>query len=222
MIGPASSLLTSRSMSLTVSRRRRRLPHAELRMTPGIAPICSSSARRQSVGEVDADALADLAEERDPFENLLLRLAAEAFLLGDLAGIARGLQLLDRVDLQVLEEELHLLRLRGREAAASRRRRPGSRSRRLSRNGSSPVVTSVVIFSRSVSPMPRNVGEFLLLDEFVEVAFELADGAGAVVIGVACGSAFALEFEQRADLVQSISDFIFGHGAPPLAVESAE
>ena len=75
-----------------------------------------------------------------------------------------------------------------------------------------PVVTSVVIFSGRVSPMPRTSPSLPARDEFAEVAFELFDGAGGIVVGVAAEGVFALEFEQRADLVEDGGDLFFVHG----------
>ena len=40
----------------------------------------------------------------------------------------------------------------------------------------------------------------------------LIDGAGAVAVGVAAEGVFALDFEQRADLVEDGGDFFFSHG----------
>ena len=60
--------------------------------------------------------------------------------------------------------------------------------------------------------MPRIVGELAGRDQLAEVAFELFDGAGGVVVGVAAEGVFALEFQQRADLVEDGGDFFFVHG----------
>ena len=141
-----------------------------------------------------------------------MRLGAEALELGDAAGLAGGLELVEVVHAELVVEGLDLLRPQTADAqhlqqAGRRLLRAGRR-----RKGSVPVVTSVVILSRRVSPMPRTLGELAGGDEFAEVAFELFEGAGGVVVGVAAEGVFALKFQQRADLVEDGGDFFFVHG----------
>ena len=59
--------------------------------------------------------------------------------------------------------------------------------------------------------MPRNVAELPGRDHFAEVVFELLDGAGGVVVGVAAEGVLALEFQQGADLVEDGGDLVFVH-----------
>ena len=48
---------------------------------------------RQWQGLIEADAVADLIEKGEPFEDVLLRLFAEALELGDVARVAAALSL---------------------------------------------------------------------------------------------------------------------------------
>src|SRR5258708_587870 len=59
---------------------------------------------------IDANAVAGELDELDALEDLLLRLGAEAFQLGDLAALAGRLELVETVDAEVLPERLDLLR----------------------------------------------------------------------------------------------------------------
>ena len=156
-----------------------------------------------------------------PFEDLLLGLLPEPLQLGDLARLARGLQLVDRC------------RCPGRSYRAFTffGPSPGSRSistspagtdaRRSSRYGSWPVVTSVVIFSRSASPIPRTSPSLPSATSCFEVAGELARRSGR-----RCGrrwaeGVLALQFEQGADLVEGGGDVVLGHGRLPRACVGA-
>ena len=103
-------------MSLIVSLRRRRLPHSSMRMMPGTSCRPSSMRLGHRQRLVEADALAHLVEEREPFEDLLLRLGAEALELGDLARLAGGLELVEVVDAELVVERLDLLRPQARQA----------------------------------------------------------------------------------------------------------
>ena len=60
--------------------------------------------------------------------------------------------------------------------------------------------------------MPRTSPSLPSRDEVVEVAVELLDGAGGVVVGVGAERVLALQFEQGADLVEGGGDFVLGHG----------
>ena len=83
MIGPASSLLTS---DVDVLDRLAPAAQAAAQLgadDAGHACDLFEQRQRRAAGLVDADAVADLAEERDPFENLRLRLSPKPFNAGN-------------------------------------------------------------------------------------------------------------------------------------------
>ena len=134
--------------------------------------------------EVDPHAVADLAEEGDPFQDLRLGLRAEAIELRDRAVFARGLQVFDRVDFQAVVERLHLL---GADAGEPEHLHEPGRNRRAEvfeiRQFPGRDERGDLLLKRLADA--ANFAELLLGNDQLQVAFDLLNGSRRVVIGVA-------------------------------------
>ena len=137
-------------------------------------------------------------------------LAPKPFSSATWSGLAGGLELVEVVDAELVVEGLDLLGAESLDAQHLEQAR-----RRLLAQvvemGSWPVRCSSRMCSLQALADAAELAELAGLDGVGEVGFELLEGAGGVVVGVALEGVFALQFEEGADLVEGGGDLFFFH-----------
>ena len=188
--------------------------HASRTTPSGSRPATlSCSSKRQAQGKrlIEANALAHLAEERDPFQYLGLRLARRTLLrpATRLSWQAASSAATSAMVRQVVVHRLHLLRAEAGDAQ------------------------HLLAFRRELACAARSKAEFArlhqrrdLLDQRLADAANLAELPATMssfrspsnllngcrrVIGVAAKGVLALQFQQGADLFQRGGNIVFGH-----------
>ena len=154
----------------------------------------------------------ELALEGDAFENLRLRLLAEAIEHSDLARLARGFERLDGVHAQLVVELLDLLRP---EAGDAEHLDEAGRD-----GGFQLVVVGEVPGGDELGDLVHEgiaealeFAEALLGDEFLQRLGQALQRACGVLVGAGLEGVLALEFEEGANLGEHGGDLLFVHAA---------
>ncbi len=210
-------------------RLRLRRGHEEVEVAHGLA---GATERTSGFGERDLGQCAQADENRlrdggsfvpavtlavgdavlDAFENLILRLGAEALELGDRAGFANLLQLRKIFDREQRPKSTHLLRSEARDLHHFQQaRRDGSLE--LLMEGQDAVATKRGNLIDQSFAQAGDVRELASVDEFAEVLGHVLQDAGSGGVGADLERIFPGQLHERGDLVEDGGDVIlFHHG----------
>ena len=196
------------SMSPMVSALlRRELPQATSALRDHALVIADrvEHGQGEASGRALQDSVADLLDERDPFEDLDLGLRAEARDARDLVRLARGAEVGEALDLQLVVQGLDLLRPQTRHAQER-----DEAGRGLAPQG---LVFGQAAGGDELGDLrehrladARHLGERAVVEHRREVIRQRLQGLRRVVIGPATKRVLAANFQQGAHLVEDAGD----------------
>ena len=146
----------------------------------------------------------------DAFEDLILRLGAEALELGNRAGFADLLQLRKIFDREQRPKSTHLLRSEARDLHDFQKA-GRDRSLELLVEGQDAIATKRGNLVDQCFAQARDVGEFTSVDEFAEVLGHVLQDAGSGGVGADLERILSGQLHERGDLVEDARDVILLH-----------
>ena len=152
----------------------------------------------------------ELPLERDGLDNLGLRLFAEPLQGGDLMSLTCCLELLHRIDAQLLVQPLHLLGAQALDLQQGRQAR-GKRRLQFVVVGQGAGGHQAGDFFLERLPETLEFPQAILSHDFLQWLRQPLQNAGSILVGSGFERVFALQFQQRPDLQKHRGHLILVH-----------